>query len=92
MSMPMTQIMNTQGARKEHRHECHRQPPSAFRASIRALFTKARMSSSKAERSDSGQLSSLRFMAAAASNCESANSSSNSWRSSGCRRVEEIWV
>jgi hypothetical protein len=74
------QIMNSRSATKEHSYsyECHRQPPSAFRTSIRALFTKARISSSNAERSGSGQFSSPRLTAAAASNCESVNSSSNS--------------
>lgn len=72
------QIMNTGSATKEHSYECHRQPPSAFRTSIRALFTKARISSSNAERSGSGQFSSPRLTAAAANNCESINSSSNS--------------
>ena len=65
----------------------HCQPPFAFRASIRALFTKARISSSNAERSCSGRLSSPRFAAAPTSSRESANSTSNSCSTSGCTRL-----
>ena len=69
---------------------CHLSP--AFLTSIRALFTKALMSSSNALRSCSDTFGSPRFRAVESRRAGRDISSSNSWRTSGCRASSEMNV
>jgi hypothetical protein len=69
---------------------CH--PSPELRTSMRALLTKARISSSKALRSCSETVGSPRLAAVATRSAGRANSSSSSCRISGCESVSKTKV